>query len=746
MRTTSVAQIRSLVFALLCGSLGLSAPALPAQDAAASPVTVYPASFFDSTQPSSAFDMLAVLPGYDFNESDSDVRGFAGAVGNVLIDGSRPAGKQESLESILRRIPAAAVERIELVRAGAPGIDMQGQMVLANVVRRLEAQTRATIEAGSAFYERGLHAPRLAAEMSRRGDRDLIELSAAAFETVDDEHGFGKRPRVAADGSVLRDSIYAQVEGEKVREAAAAYERATMGGQLRLSVSLQAEKFGADIAEQVTFPDAAGSIVREFEDERNSELGVHLERPLANDRQLELLALHRASSERGGERGIEGGSVTLFRQDLDGSESIIRGVLRWIYGGISLESGLEGAFNVLDSHNGLQENGVAAALPNGTVRVAERRGEVFATASWALSTAWRIEAGSRFEYSHIEQSGDSTLARSFFFPKPRILLTWSASDRDRLRLLLEREVGQLDFEDFVGSASLSASTVTAGNPDLEPDRTWRLEAAWERRFLESGVLLLAARHERIDELIDRIPVIADEPFDAVGNIGDGRRNELEINLTLPLDRFGIRAGLLKSIALWRDSSATDPTTGELRPISEDLSREVAIHFSQQLTRVRVRWGVDATLARVSREHYFDEVRTERLGTRVDVFAQYEPSPAWNIRVFANNLTDRSAVREREIYDGLRSTAPLRYIETRTLAIGPYFGITVRRTFGSRSTSVESRALPEQDSAAYQQHQRCSGQDCQPQRVDCDCLSLSMPAQPDEYRNGGSDDEDFPPAP
>jgi outer membrane receptor protein involved in Fe transport len=95
----------------------------------------------------------------------------------------------------------------------------------------------------------------------------------------------------------------------------------------------------------------------------------------------------------------------------------------------------------------------------------------------------------------------------------------------------------------------------------------------------------------------------------------------------------------------------------------------------------VRWGVDATLASAAREHYFDEVRTERLGTRLDVFAQYEPSPAWNIRLFANNLTDRDAVRERQIYDGLRSTAALRYVETRLLAIGPYYGISLRRNFG-----------------------------------------------------------------
>ena len=673
--------IRSLAILFVLSSLSLTAPASQAEESAASPVTVYPASFFDNTQPSSAFDMLAVLPGYDFSESDTDVRGFAGAVGNVLIDGSRPAGKQESLETLLRRIPAAAVERIEVIRAGAPGIDMQGQTVLANVIRRREAQTRGTLEAGSAFYERDLHAPRVAAEISRRSDSDLIELSAAAYETVDDEHGFGKRPRVAVDGSLLRDSIYAQDEGERVREAAAAYERAVWGGRLRLSTSLQKETFGADITEHVTFPAAASSTVREFEDERNSEFGAHFESRLASGRQLELLAIHRTSSEDGGERGVDGDGVTLFLQHSAASESIVRGVLRWDRGRFSLESGAEGTRNVLDSRSSLEEDGEPQALPNGTARVEEQRGEVFAQASWPLSTAWRVEAGSRFEYSRLALSGDSKLDKAFFFPKPRVLLTWSASGRDRLRLLAEREVGQLDFEDFVGSASLSASTVTAGNPDLEPDRTWRLEAAWERHFMGSGVLLLAVRHERIEDLVDRIPVVADVPFDAVGNIGEGRRNELEINLTLPLDRFGIRSGLLKSTAVWRHSSATDPTTGDTRPISEDLSREIAIHFSQQLTSVRVRWGVDATLASAAREHYFDEVRTERLGTRLDVFAQYEPSPAWNIRLFANNLTDRDAVRERQIYDGLRSTAALRYVETRLLAIGPYYGISLRRNFG-----------------------------------------------------------------
>src|SRR3546814_6703981 len=60
------------------------------------------------------------------------------------------------------------------------------------------------------------------------------------------------------------------------------------------------------------------------------------------------------------------------------------------------------------------------------------------------------------------------------FPTRRssdLLVSWAASPRDRLRLQVEREVGQLDFEDFVSSPSLTSGTMTAGNKDLEPDRS-----------------------------------------------------------------------------------------------------------------------------------------------------------------------------------------------------------------------------------------------------------------------------------
>src|SRR5262249_55956118 len=95
-------------------------------------VTSYAASYFADARPNTAADMIDRLPGFTLS-TGAQVRGYAGAAGNVVIDGERPATKQDDLQIVLRRIPAAQVDRIDVIRGGAPGIDMQGQTVLANV-------------------------------------------------------------------------------------------------------------------------------------------------------------------------------------------------------------------------------------------------------------------------------------------------------------------------------------------------------------------------------------------------------------------------------------------------------------------------------------------------------------------------------------------------------------------------------------------------------------------------------------
>lgn len=80
---------------------------------------VYPAAYFAEFSPQTALDIATHTPGFVLVSGD-EVRGFGGAAGNVLIDGARPASKSGGIEDVLRRIPAAQVERVEVIQGPRP--------------------------------------------------------------------------------------------------------------------------------------------------------------------------------------------------------------------------------------------------------------------------------------------------------------------------------------------------------------------------------------------------------------------------------------------------------------------------------------------------------------------------------------------------------------------------------------------------------------------------------------------------
>src|SRR5690606_22838121 len=185
--------------------------------------------------------------------------------------------------------------------------------------------------------------------------------------------------------------------------------------------------------------------------------------------------------------------TSTFSADSSQGESIGRAVLRfrpndrWAF-----ETGAEVAYNFLDSSTAFEENGVAIPLPSSSVKVEELRGEAFGQATWRPSPKLTVEAGLRVEVSEISQSGDSDQSKSFVYPKPRLQLTWTPWTGHQFRFRAERQVGQLDFGDFVASADIDIGQVEGGNPDLEPDKTTLFEAVYERRFWGEGVLELSA--------------------------------------------------------------------------------------------------------------------------------------------------------------------------------------------------------------------------------------------------------------
>jgi outer membrane receptor for ferrienterochelin and colicin len=660
-------------------TLALLSAGIRAQDDESSRVTSYPVAYFEASRPKTAFDMLSLTPGYTFVDSDPDVRGLASAVGNVLIDGDVPTTKHESLEDLLRRLPAQAVERIELIRSGAREVDMHGFALLANIVRLRQVQTHGTVKVQSTVYAHEPILPQVAADFMHETESRRMEVSVSAARTLGDEHGMGKETHYAPTGTRLDELRIEQAERERSLELAAAYEQPALGGELNLNGVLTRERKDEGTREQGWFPDLERKMSEEDEQTDESELGLRYSRALGESK-WETLGLYRTSGEDEMETSTEEDELSLSREALRASEAILRTLLQRAFDRWSVEAGIEVARNVLRGRSALNENGVDIALPAASVRVQEDRGEIFVASSWRTSPHWTLEGGLRLESSELVQEGDSDERRSFFFAKPRLAVSYAVSSNHRWRFLLERRVGQLDFGDFVSSASLADEYVTAGNPELVPQRSWVAELAWEREFTSGTAAMVAVRREWITDVIDRIPVAAPEPLDAVGNIAEGSREELELIISAPLTAVGLNSGLLKANLLLRNSRTRDPLTGETREIAQDSPIEASLQFTHNLSQ-RVHWGLEAEFSGETQEFIVDEVRTERLGPEVNVFVQYTPSSAWSIEMELANLARRDVESARERFAGARGMASLDSIEIRTIEPGRSVSVSVRRSFG-----------------------------------------------------------------
>ena len=117
-------------------------------------VLVFQPDFFAAQRPNTALDMINRVPGFSVNDG-SGARGFEGAVGNILINGNRPASKNDTGSNVLSRTLASRVERIELIRGGAAGIDMQGYSVVVNVILKSGTSRQSILTYNGSLFEGG---------------------------------------------------------------------------------------------------------------------------------------------------------------------------------------------------------------------------------------------------------------------------------------------------------------------------------------------------------------------------------------------------------------------------------------------------------------------------------------------------------------------------------------------------------------------------------------------------------------
>jgi hypothetical protein len=651
--------------------------AMPVAEAGLQGVLVFTPDFFADQRPNSALDMVNRVPGFSVTDGEGS-RGFEGSVGNVLINGSHPASKNDTGSAVLSRTVAANVERIELIRGGAPGIDMQGFAVVVNVITRSQSSSESILE-GTAFIFAGAPEQYNGSYRftAKDGDRTWgFTLSDGV--AINDSAGVGRSVRTDGTGRILRDEAYfnnSRGGGQAIRGN---FATPFMGGKIDLTA-----RYGLNDYEQVDRLTNPVTLRESLyaEDGSSGEFGAVFTRPMGSRFSSETRFIHEFSdfdsvSTSRNRVGTNVSPEQQFEALGNSSETILRSLVRFEKSpAITLETGAEVAYNMLEVDQAFTVGGVSIPLPSASIKVEETRGEAFAKGTWRVRPNLTVEGGVRLEASTITQSGDADQEKSFFFAKPRLQATWTPMPNNQVRFRFERELGQLDFGDFAASSDLDDDTVFGGNVDLEPEQRWITELTYERRFLGDGIVSIGYRHDEIIDVIDRLPLAGG--LSSVGNIGNGTLDQLAVNVVLPLDKIGFSGGQFLVRNTWNHTEVTDPTTGETRSISGVRASQPAFSLSQDIASWKLQWEM-AYLPKLSETSYDpDQTSGFRGHDYFEGSIEYKPTTTLAIRAQVNIWDDFET--ERVVYAD-RVTRPVAFIERRAIDPRTFYQIRVRKTF------------------------------------------------------------------
>jgi hypothetical protein len=640
---------------LLCGSAGA---VHAAQTAGPDGRTVYEAAYFAQFAPSNALQIVQRVPGFSLDVGNQDVRGFGQAAGNVVINGQRPSSKSDTLETILARIPASRVARVEVGPGDLFGSEFSGKPVVLNLVTTSAGGLAGTFNGQLRRTYTGRVEPDVTVSaLIRRGKSSFnASLGYQAYPTT--EAGFD-RITALPGGDLLEFRRKVNRIADRTLFVSGAWEH--NGGDNRTAhLNFRVSQNWFELGQKNdVFP--VGGTVRDDRltqdyDSRNYEVGGDVTRPLFGGG-IKLIGLatrrHRHNVDTSLNRVssvVTGGIV----QDLDNQRDETVARLVWNrsnLAGWSVETGVEGVVNKLDSDvNIFRIDGAGGQtridLPVDQAVVKEYRGEAFVNAGKPLSKTLRLDLGLTYEASRLTVRGDAEAERVLKFLKPKASLDYRDKSGWHAQLSVARTVAQLNFEDFISTAELTNDRVNGGNAELVPQRAWEFLATLEQPILGDGLVKIEAGYNRISLVQDRIPT--PEGFDAPGNLGSGRMFILKSTIDAPLARFGIKGGRLTIHSSLVDTSVEDPYTFRKRHFSGYNLYSADASFRQDLGK----WAYGATFYVNAPTFFFrqDEIDKPHGGNPyVQAFVEYRPTPKTTITFNLDNVTNAPAFRDRTFF-------------------------------------------------------------------------------------------------
>jgi len=647
------------------------------------------ADYFKSFAPVNALDMIERLPGFTL-QTASEARGLGQGGANVLVNGRQINGKGEEQLEQLVNIPAESVTRLVILDGETLSIPgLSGPVV--NLITRSNAFSgnwRWTPEwrgdgnfaplrgAVSLVTERGEWNLGLSLDRDQRrdlftGPETLTAIDGTLFETREEDVTIrGDRPRIILTATRPNKGSYAanirasfqtfDFERQQLSDTSAVTERGL--NSLNDSLFVQDQKI-AKLDADFSFPLGSGTV---------KLVGLMDYNTSDNVTTVEVL-----------EDNI--GQITNLRFDEDVSTLELVGRAEYSWSGSDVSNWQiagEFAFNRLDLGteflSGEGADITQLILLNSLEdQVEELRGEASVAYSNKLTSKLTLQASLSAEYSTIEQSA---LKRNFIRPKGFVSLIYKPQPSWTLSARVSRDVGQLQFRDFLASVSLVEEFETAGNPNLVPPQSWTFTGRAEKRFNDGHVLSAEVGHERITDLVDRIPVGDDG--DAVGNIDSAEVSRLTINGTFKGDAYGVKGLQVDATAIFKKSSLTDPIQTFTRQINDLETRRYRVDIRHDISGTNWAYGAGILESKFA-DRFQSNIIVMRDILPDDNFLFIEHKNIFGLiaQLRVSRIIKTTTRFDRTIHVGRRDITPIDRFESRRRDFsGPIIELRFRGTF------------------------------------------------------------------
>jgi len=638
-------------------------------------IVTYEKDYFTSFNPVTLLDMLQAVPGVPdiLNKNEQQnrraqfgggggQRGFGSSGDQILMDGKRLAGKANSISDTLARISASQVERIELIRGAASGLDVQSQGLVVNVVMAGGTSNSTTFwqlkgeySGGHQFEPEGL--------ISHSGSRGSFDYSLSyeyqnndfffnSSEEFYDPTGVQTATQTIAGlfdrfGHKFSTNIsYDFDDGSRIRLNGLYEPNGNTGVETRSKTSRTLDPIVWLTDRRFKKWEVGGDY------SRNAGVLGNLKSLFVISRNTEDATVDRFKGS-----GIEKFQNILDQTDVARLEKIIRASLtKTIADGQSLEIGGEVAINTFDKKYDRIERETASvtfvADNSDNVEIKENRYEIFANHSYNITSDMVLQSSLTTEFSKIVADNifaDGSLSRrdtSFTYVKPRINFRYDFTERDQLRFLIEKKVSQLNFNNFVTRFDQQAQIFRFGNTAIRPEQTWDFAVTYEHRLpSDTGSLEGEIFYRKYTDHISTIDfteyknfagnsvdvgsffaLIPDNALRELvdftaksGNIPAANGYGVRFKSNLRLGFIGLPDATLSVGYTYERKRTVDQFTGQKRNFDRHSDHTIDYNFRHDIKNLQITYGFEGRIRSDAARYFID---------------YYWPnSPAMNIKVF-----------------------------------------------------------------------------------------------------------------